>query len=212
MKSRTLVTERLYFGVDAFRLREATGKVLSRVVGLAPDRAKVRAEDIRHDFGLDTVEGSSTVEEMVAEGLLAPRAEVAGEYQLTDRFREYANARVVEPLSRSRARIIVASARELADRINAEWTRNPLEIAAIAPFGSYLSQEPRLEALPIGIVVRLRHASRRARFRMLSKADGAHEIRGAFKALSSFVHAQLCTDIGDLPPPFAVVYQASDDD
>ena len=39
MKSRTLVTERLYFGVDAFRLREATGKVLSRVVGLAPDRA-----------------------------------------------------------------------------------------------------------------------------------------------------------------------------
>ena len=212
MKSRTLVTERLYFGVDAFRLREATGKVLSRVVGLAPDRAKVRAEDIRHDFGLDTVEGSSTVDEMVAEGLLEPRAEVTGEYQLTDRFREYANARVVEPLSRSRARIIVANARELADRINAEWTRNPLEISAIAPFGSYLSQEPRLEALPIGIVVRLRHASRRARFRMLSKADGAHEIRGAFKALSSFVHAQLCTDIGDLPPPFAVVYQASDDD
>ena len=46
---------------------------------------------------------------------------------------------------------------------------------------------------------------------MLSKADGAHEIRGAFKALSSFVHAQLCTDIGELPPPFAVVYQASDE-
>jgi hypothetical protein len=211
MKFRTLVTERLYFGVDAFRLREASGKVLSRVVGLSPDRAKVRAEDIRHDFGLDTVEGSSMVDEMVAEGLLAPRAEASGEYQLTDRFREYANARVVEPLSRSRARIIVANARELADRINAEWTRNPLEVAAIAPFGSYLSQEPRLEALPIGIVVRLRHASRRARFRMLSKADGAHEIRGAFKALSSFVHAQLCTDISELPPPFAVVYQASDE-
>ena len=211
MKSRTLVTQRLYFGVDAFRLREASGKVLSRVVGLAPDRAKVRAEDIRHDFGVDTVEGSSLVDEMVAEGLLAPRAEASGEYQLTDRFREYANARVVEPLSRSRARNIVANARELADRINAEWTRNPLEVAAIAPFGSYLSQEPRLEALPIGIVVRLRHASRRARFRMLSKADGAHEIRGAFKALSSFVHAQLCTDISELPPPFAVVYQASDE-
>jgi hypothetical protein len=46
---------------------------------------------------------------------------------------------------------------------------------------------------------------------MLSKADGAHEIRGAFKALSSFVRAQLCMDVSELPPPFAVVYQAYDD-
>jgi hypothetical protein len=211
MKPRTLVTQRLYFGVDAFRLREASSKVLSRVVGLAPERASVRAEDIRHDFGADTVEGSSIVEEMVAQGLLSPRGATGGEYQLTDRFREYASARVVEPLSRARARNIVANARELADRINSEWTRNPLEIAAIAPFGSYLSQEPQLEALPLGIIVRVRPASRRARWRMLTKADGAHEIRGAFKALSSFVHAQLCMDVAELPPPFAVVYQAYDD-
>jgi hypothetical protein len=211
MKPRTLVTQRLYFGVDAFRLREASGKVLSRVVGLAPERARVRAEDIRRDFGADTVEGVSIVEEMVAEGLLAPRAEASDEYQLTDRFVEYANARVVEPLSRARARAVVASARDLAARINDEWTRNPLEIAALAPFGSYLSQEPALDALPLGIVVRLRPASRRARWRMLSKADGAHEIRGAFKALSSFVSAQLCMDVSELPPPFAVVYQAYDE-
>jgi hypothetical protein len=212
MKPRTLVTRRLYFGVDPFRLREASSKVLSRVVGLSADRAKVSTEDISRDFGLDTVEGRSLVDEMVAEGLLAPRAAGSDEYQLTDRFREYASARVVEPLSRSRARMIVASARELADRINTEWSRNPLEIEAIAPFGSYLSQEPHLEALPIGIVVRLRPTSRRARWRMLSKADGAHEIRGAFKALSSFVHAQLCTQVSELPPPFAVVFQAYDDD
>lgn len=212
MKPRTLVTQRLYFGVDAFRLREASGKVLSRVVGLAPERARVRAADIQHDFGLDTIEGALMVEEMVADGLLAPRTERASEYQLTDRFREYANARVVEPLTRSRARLIVANARSLTDRINTEWTRNPLEIAALAPFGGYLSQEPVLEALPLGIVVRIRPAPRRARWRMLSKADGAHEIRGAFKALSSFVHAQLCTEVAELPPPFAVVYQALDDD
>ena len=211
MKPRTLVTQRLYFGVDAFRLREASGKVLSRVVGLAPDRARVRAEDIQHDFGVDTIEGALLVDEMVAEGLLAPRAEASGEYQLTDRFREYASARVVEPLSRSRARVIVANARELADRINEEWTRNPLEVAALAPFGAYLSQEPALEALPLGIVVRIRPVTRRARWRMLTKADGAHEIRGAFKALSSFVSAQMCTDVSELPPPFAVVYQAYDE-
>lgn len=212
MKPRTLVTQRLYFGVDAFRLREASGKVLSRVVGLSSERARVRADDIRRDFGLDTVEGAAMVEEMVAEGLLAPRAATSDEYQLTERFREYANARVVEPLSRSRARAIVAGARQLADRINNEWTRNPLEIAALAPFGNYLSQDPALESLPLGIVVRIRPATRRARWRMLTKADGAHEIRGAFKALSSFVRAQLCTELAELPPPFAVVYQAYEDD
>jgi hypothetical protein len=58
----------------------------------------------------------------------------------------------------------------------------------------------------------MRPTSRRARWRMLSKADGAHEIRGAFKSLSSFVHVQLVTRIGDLPPPFAVVFQAADDE
>ena len=212
MKYRTLVTHRLYFGVDAFKLREASGRVLARIAGLTAERAKVRAAEIHRDFGMDTVEGQSMVEEMVAEGLLRPREPSSAEYRVTERFVEYANARVVEPLVRSRARHIVASARELASRINTEWTRNPLEIEAIAPFGCYISQDLYLDKLPIGIVVRVRPASRRARWRMLSKTDGAHEIRGAFKSLSSFVHAQLVTQIGELPPPFAVVFQAGDDD
>jgi len=212
MKYRTLVTQRLYFGVNAFKLREASARVLARIAGLTADRAKVTATDIRRDFGMDTVEGQTMVEEMVAEGLLRPRAPSSAEYRVTERFVEYANARVVEPLVRSRARHIVANARELASRINTESTRNPLEIEAIAPFGCYISQDLYLDKLPIGIVVRVRPASRRARWRMLSKADGAHEIRAAFKALSSFVHAQLVTQISELPPPFAVVFQANDDD
>lgn len=211
MKCRTLVTQRLYFGVDAFKLREASGRVLARIAGLKPDRAKVSATEIRRDFGMDTVEGQMMVEEMVADGLLR-RRDASEDYGLTERFVEYASARVVEPLVRSRARHIVAGARELASRINAEWTRNPLEIEAIAPFGCYISQDLYLDKLPIGIVVRVRPVSRRARWRMLSRADGAHEIRGAFKALSSFVQAQLVTQISELSPPFAVVFQANDED
>ena len=212
MRYRTLVTQRLYFGVDAFRLREASGRVLSRLAGLSAERAKVSATEIRRDFGVDTIGGQVMVDEMVAEGLLRPRQKAAAEYRVTERFVEYANARVVEPLVRSRARHIVANARELASRINAAWTRNPLEIDAVAPFGCYISQDLYLDKLPIGIVVRARPASRRARWRMLSKADGAQEIRGAFKALSSFVQAQLVTQVSELPPPFAVVFQASDDE
>lgn len=212
MRYRTLVTQRLYFGVDAFRLREASGRVLSRLAGLSAERAKVSATEIRRDFGVDTIGGQMMVNEMVAEGLLRPRQKASAEYRVTERFVEYANARVVEPLVRSRARHIVANARELASRINAAWTRNPLEIDAVAPFGCYISQDLYLDKLPIGIVVRARPASRRARWRMLSKAGGAQEIRAAFKALSSFVQAQLVTQVSELPPPFAVVFQASDDE
>ncbi len=210
MKHRTLVTQRLYFGVDAFRLREASGRMLSRIAGLSKDRARVRPSEIYRDFGVDTTEGQVLVDEMVAEGLLSRDTDSA--YRVTDRLAEYANARVVEPLVRSRARQIVASARELASRVNAAWTRNPLEIEALAPYGCYISQDLYLDKLPIGIVVRARPASRRARWRMLSKADGAQELRSAFRSLSSFVQVGLVTQLADLPPPFAVVFQAGDDD
>ena len=211
MKHRTLVTQRLYFGVDAFRLREASGRMLTRIAGLSKDRARVRRSEIYRDFGVDTTEGQLMVDEMVAEGLLS-RADDDTAYRVTDRLVEYANARVVEPLVRSRARQIVASARELASRVNAGWTRNPLEVEALAPYGCYISQDLYLDKLPIGIVVRARPASRRARWRMLTKADGAQELRSAFRSLSSFVHVSLVTQLADLPPPYAVVFQAGDEE
>ena len=57
MKTLTLVTKRLYFGIDPLRLREASGRVLARIHGLAPSRASISADDLRRDFGLDTVVG-----------------------------------------------------------------------------------------------------------------------------------------------------------
>ncbi len=210
MRPRTLVTQRLYFGVDPLKLREAGARVLARVAGLAAERAKVSTIEIQRDFDLDTVEGQSTVDAMVAQGLLTPRESSLGQYRLTERFHEYANARIVEPLSRRRARQLVGGARELASHINAEWTRNPLMVAAIAPFGCYISQDPSLDQLPIGVVVRTRPSTRRARWRMLSKAEGAREIRGAFTDLSSFVVVRLVTQVRELPPPFAVVFRAAE--
>jgi len=206
MKPRTLVTKRLYFGVDPVRLREGSGRVLARFHGLAPSRASVSADELRRDFGLDTVDARTTVEAMVAEGLLRPRTSAPAEYRVTGRFVEFANARVVEPLPRSRARALVARACELARSVNAEWSRNPLEIEALAPFGVYLSREPHLDLLPIGVVVRIRPASRRARWRMLPKSDGASELRAAFEALSSFVEVRLATDADLLPQPCAIVF------
>lgn len=208
---RTLVTRRLYFGLDPVRLREASGRVLARVVGLPPERANVSATDLRCDLGVDTRQCRSVVEEMVAEGLLLPRGETGGHYRLTSRFAELAAARVVEPLGRAKARAIVGRACDIARTINAEWARNPLAIAAIAPFGAYLSREPHLDALPLGIVVAARPAPRRARFRMQGKLEGARDIRAAFRALSSFVRVEMATAIQDLPRPYAVVFQVDTD-
>jgi hypothetical protein len=207
MRERTLVTGRQYFGMDALRLRAAASRVLARVVGLPPEQAMVSARNLRRDFHLDTVVGKELVHGFVAEGLLEPRSERPDGYRLTERFMEFARARVVEPLQRDRARELGARASDLAQRINLEWTRNPLEIDAIAAFGCYMSREAKLVELPLAIVVRPRSAARRARWgRAVSKSEGARTIRVAFRELSSFVRVHMVSDRSQLPRPFALVF------
>ncbi len=208
MPNRTLVTHRRYFGIEPLRLRAAAGRVLTRIAGLPPDRARVSARHLRQDFGMSTVEGRALVDELVEEGLLRPSSSTGGDYRLTRRFTELASARIVDPLPRARARLLVAQACEHAARVNAEWSRNPLEIEMLAPFGSYMSRERELAELSLGIVVRARPASRRARWRMATKAEGANQIRAAFRELSSFVRVRMVNDARLLPRPFAVAFQA----
>ena len=208
MRERTLVTERRYFGLDPLDFRAATTRVLARVVGLPPELVHVSARNLRQDFALNTVDGDALVDGFVAEGLLEPRTERHGDYRLTERFLEFATARVVEPLSRQRANELVARACELAARINAEWTRNPLEIEFVAPYGSYVGRDARLAALPLGLVVRPREPSRRTRWgRMATKQDGARDMRAAFRELSSFIQVRMVNDKRLLPRPFSVVFE-----
>ena len=209
MKARTLVTQRLYFGMNALDLRTASARVLSRVVGLPPERARVSARSLRQDFGVDTVRGNALVEQFIAEGLVERPTALQADYALTECFVEYASARVVEPLPRERARQLLANACELAVRVNGEWTRNPLEIEAVAPFGCYMSRDRQLAELPLGIVVRPRTAGRRARWgRLQTKSDGAREIRAEFRELSSFIHVRMVNATRLLPRPFAVAFHA----
>jgi hypothetical protein len=210
MKVRTLVTHRRYFGVDPLTLRAAAERVMSRIAGLSPERACVNARHVKQDFGVDTIEGQMIVGEMVAEGLLRPRPESSAEYDLTELFAEFAGARVVDPLPRERAKQILAKSCALAAEINSQWARNPFEIEAVATFGSYMSRDDRLAELSLGIVVRARSSTRRARWRMSAKADGAHDIRAAFRDLSSFVRVKLVTETQKVPRPFAIAYQEDD--
>lgn len=209
MRTRTLVAHRRYFGLDPVRLRSAAGRVLTRVVGLPPERAKVNLQNLRQDFALDTMQGQLVVRELVHGGLLRPLPERAGDFAITSRFREYAAARVVDPLPRARARVLLEQARHLAAEINAQWSRNPLEIEALAVSGSYMTRDDELSDLTLGLVVRSRAPERRARWgRMANKQGGATEIRAAFAALSSYVAVHFTIDLAALPRPFAVVFRA----
>ena len=208
MKTRTLVLHHRYFGLDAARLRNAAERVLTRFTGLPPDRVRISARRLREDFEVTTIMGRVLLERLVDGGLLAPRADKDGEYHLTPRFVEYAQARVVEPLPRSRAKQLLERAGKVAAHINADWSRNPLEIEAIAVSGAYMSRDPELAEVTIGVIVRLRERIKSTRFtRPLSKAEGAAEIRAALTAISSFVVVRLVTDMSSLPRPFSIIFQ-----
>jgi hypothetical protein len=207
MKVRTLVTDRLYFGFDPMKLRAATGRAIARVVGLPQERARISATHFRQDFAVDTVQGEALLNEMVASGLLEPPDATQSGYGMTLQFLELASARVVEPLPRSRAKLLLTEARARAERINEESVHNPLEISAIAVYGDYMSRAHKLEDLSLGVVVRSRLPSRRTRFgRMQQKAEGAEAIRVVFRDLSSFVRVRLVTDAQTLPRPFSMVF------
>jgi hypothetical protein len=205
---QVLLRHRQYFGVEPQKLRAAAARVVARMAGLSPERARVTARQLQHDFGVDTVEGRPLVEELVAEGLLEPRPEAPDAYAVTPQFAEIAAARVIDPLPRERARQLVAEASTLAGQINALWARIPIEIDAIATFGGYMSRDANLDELSLGLVVRARPATRRARWRMSTKAEGAEAIRIAFRGLDPFVRVRLVTDLQALPRPFAVVFRA----
>jgi len=211
MKSLTLVAHQRYFGLDPLQLRRSAGRALTRVVGLPPARARVRAEQLRQDFALDTVSGEHMVREMVGAGLLRAHPAAPADFELTDRFREFAAARVVEPLPRVRARQLLSRACDLACQVNAAWSRNPLDIDTLAVSGSYMSRDAELCDLTLGVVVRARSSERRARWgRMANKQAGVREMREAFQDLSSFVVVHFVTAVAALPRPFCVVFRADD--
>lgn len=213
MKIRTLVTRRLYYGMDALSLRAAMARVLSRVAGLAPGAARVSRRNLCQDFGLEPAAEQAVLDQLVADELLRQPDERQGDFALTERFVEFASARVVEPLPRERARALLGKVCTLATRINAEWRTNPLQISALAPFGSYISREPLLAELPLGIAVRPRCRSQQARWtRIANKQDGARQIRAAVRDLSSFFHIRMVSDPQWLPRPFAVIFHDDGDD
>jgi hypothetical protein len=209
-KIRRLIASQLYFGIEAQDFHNGAARTLARLAAPGHDRARVDLRSLGEDFRLDAAASWALLRAMLAEGLLRPDG--PGSYQPGRRFREYAHAHVVAPLSRVQARELIDKARKLAVEINADWVRNPFRIKMILVSGSYMSRSDRLPELSLWLVLGRRAETRPPRWRAPpSKSDALRELATTVTALSSFVTVRVVTDKQFVERPFSVVFQADDD-
>jgi hypothetical protein len=207
----TLVRKRLYFGMDPLRLREAANRVLMRVPEDVTQPAVVRFDALAEDFLLGARAGRAAVDEMVEEGFLQRQPTQRDAYNLTDRFRAVARARIIEPLPRAQAQELVARFKQMAAHFNRTAARNRYEIEALAVFGSYMSTQDDLPELAIGVAGRRRSPEERPRFgRATTQSDGTAQLRALFESQSSYVQVTLLRRVHDAPRPFSVIFKADD--
>lgn len=203
-----LVTRHLYFGIDALRLQIAAGRVLMRVQGQPPERATVGLDTLAQDFRLSPRDSLNMVDEMLQYGLLERKNPSASEYVITDKFRLYAQARVVDPLLRSRAHLLLGHMSELAQQFNRTASRNKYEIETLAVYGSYMSREPELPELSIGVTGRRRaQVAAQVAGRATGAVAGHEQIRKMLEELSSFVQVKFFRHLEDMPRPFSVFFR-----
>lgn len=208
-KLRRLIASQRYFGIAARAFHAGAQRTLERISAQKHGTEQVGLDSLGHDFVLEPTEALRLLRSMLAGGLLVPDA--TGYYRPTPRFREYATAPLVAPLSRARAKALVEAACDLAAQINAEWTRNPFEIKTLAVTGSYMSRSDQLPELSLWLVLRPRADTHSRRWRpLLTKGAALRQILTAVSALSSFVVARIVAHRSVVPRPFAVVFQATD--
>jgi hypothetical protein len=207
---RRLVADRTYFGLEAQALRAGAERALARLSAKAPGQRRIDVRSLAEDFHLDGPATSALQREFLMGGLLHPDG--AGGYLPTRLFRQYALACVVAPLSRARARALIAEACGLAERINAEWVSNPYQLKMVAVSGNYMSQREQLSELSLSLVLgRRREARAPGTPPLQDKDDALRQILEALNALSSFIVVRIVADGQTVQRPFGVVFRRNDD-
>ncbi|MCC7327134.1 MAG: hypothetical protein IT521_10060 [Burkholderiales bacterium] len=211
MKTMTLVAKHLYFGLDPRRLRDAANRVLSRFTDDAKVPATLPLDALVEDFRLTAGASRAIVEQMVADGVLKPLSDNAARYAVTTRLREIAAARIVEPLARTQAQMLLAHCAELAQRFNRTATRNKYEIEAVAVHGSYMSRQADIAELSLAITGRRRAPGQKTLIgRATVPTEGTERIRELFERQNSFIEVRFFKQLIDIPRPFSVVFKADD--
>jgi hypothetical protein len=209
-KLQRLVADRRYFGLGAQAFRAGAERALARLSAQPPEQARIDAHSLAEDFHLDGAASLALQSELLKGGLLQPDG--SGRYLPTRRFRQYALACVVAPLSRARAKALIDRACGLAARLNTELVRNPFLIDMMAVSGGYMSCRDQLSELSLWLIPdRRREVQTRRGTSLPSKDDALREFLEPIDSLSSFVVARMVADRQAVPRPFSVVFQASEE-
>jgi hypothetical protein len=209
MKTMTLVARHLYFGMDPLRLRDAANRVLARVPEDTSISASVNMDALVEDFHLTPTASKAIIDEMVQNGVLTKLAPTGANYGITTRFREIARARIIEPLERSQAQLLVAHCAELAEQFNRTALRNKYEIEAIAVYGSYMTRNKAIAELELGITGRHRTPGQKNLIgRATTPTEGTERIRQLFERQSGFIEVHFFKRLSDVPRPFSVIFKS----
>jgi len=205
----TLVAKHRYFGMDPLQLRDAVNRVLSRIPDTVTTDATVRLDALVEDFRVTAASSRELVDKMVDDGILMRLPETGARYAITTRFRELARARIIDPLPRSQAQILLTHCADIAARFNRTALRNKYEIEEIAVYGSYMSVRPDLGELALGITGRLRPPEQRAFIgRATTPTEGTDALRDLFECQSSFIEVTFFKRLDLVPRPFSVIFSA----
>ena len=209
-KTMTLVARHLYFGMDPLRLRDAANRVLARVPEDASIDATVKLDALIEDLHLTPSASKAIVEEMVQSGvLIAAPPSMGSAYALTQRFREIARARIIEPLERTQAQLLLEHCATLAERFNRTATRNKYELESIAVYGHYMSRNKAIAKLELGVTGRRRSPGQKTFIgRATSPTEGTSEIRAMFEKQSGFIDVRFFKKLADVPRPFSVIFRS----
>ena len=161
---------------------------------------------------LSPATSEAIVAEMVQTGVLLKLSPTGAHFGITTRFREIARARIIEPLERSQAQMLLTHCAEVADKFNRTTARNKYEIESIAVYGSYMSRHQGLAAIELAITGRKRAPGQRNFIgRATAQTEGTDQIRALFERLSGFIEVQFFKRATDIPRPFSVIFRSDPD-
>jgi len=202
-----LIAYQYYFGLEARSFHAGAERTLARMLPQEAQQARINVRTLSEDFSLDTAASGTLLRTFLAEGLLYPDGN--GGYEPSERFREYALAKVIVPLSRPQVTALINAACRFAAGINADSHRNPFLIDTMMVSGGYMSRCELLPELPLWLVLRRRPPSRTRRStRFLSKDDACRHILTTMKGLNPIMVVRIVSDKQKVERPFSVMFQA----
>jgi hypothetical protein len=212
MRPATLFSHRRYFGLDPVKLREGARRLMARAGRQRPVEALVVGRStLMREFGVNPIHVRAFASELVQNGLLEIHTTSSGDrhYRATGQLEDVAAAEIVEPLSRRRAELIIDSARDIAVSFNRIALDNRYEIEEIAVFGDFMSRDPLLAQLALGVTGRRRPPANGGLLRRPpAQTQGHQAIRKMFENLSPFVHVEFFQRLSDVPRPFSVMFKS----